>query len=355
MASARSKPRPGASRRRLELPSKRGPPFSLPSAPSALSSRRDRRAERASRASSSSRFSSARAGSTSSGWSMAPSLSCCARSAIRRSIRPRPRSACRGHPTRPRRSAPERRHRSLSVHLCLSSAVRHGIMGEAMTDHPRIQVRRLIEADAPLFREIRLEALRLSPEAFGSSFEQESERSLGQFEETLRMSDVFGAFRDADLVGMAGYRAQAGAKQAHKGYLWGMYVRPAARGTGVGRQLVEAVLGHARERVELVQLTVVSENQTAQQLYRRLGFVAYGHEIHSLKQGGRYYDEVLDISLHDQFAPRGPAGLARQAPRGGTRARPADRRSAPPSDRSAGKRMLPAAGPSQGHRRGRAQ
>ena len=40
-----------------------------------------------------------------------------------------------------------------------------------MTDHPQVQVRRLIEADAPLFREIRLEALKLSPEAFGSSFE----------------------------------------------------------------------------------------------------------------------------------------------------------------------------------------
>ena len=171
--------------------------------------------------------------------------------------------------------------------------------GEAMTDHPQIQVRRLIAADASLFREIRLEALKLSPEAFGSSFEQESTRSLGQFEETLRMSDVFGAFRDGDLVGMAGYRAQAGAKQAHKGYLWGMYVRPAARGGGVGRQLVQAVLAHARERVELVQLTVVAENQTAQQLYRSLGFVAYGHEVHSLKQGGRYYDEVLMAAALD--------------------------------------------------------
>ena len=148
--------------------------------------------------------------------------------------------------------------------------------GEAMTDHPRIQIRRLIEADASLFREIRLEALKLSPEAFGSSFEQESTRSLDQFEQTLRAADVFGAFRDADLVGMAGYRAQAGAKQAHKGYLWGMYVRPAARGTGVGRQLVEAVLGHARERVELVQLTAVSENQTAQRLYRSLGMLLRG-------------------------------------------------------------------------------
>jgi len=148
-------------------------------------------------------------------------------------------------------------------------------------------------ADAPLFREIRLEALQGAPEAFGSTFEQERSQSLAQLEEVLAKADVFGAFHEHDLVGMAGYRTQAGAKQAHKGFLWGMYVRSSARGTGVAQALVEAVLDHARQRVELVQLSVVSENETAQRLYRRCGFVAYGHEVHSLKQDGRYYDEVL--------------------------------------------------------------
>ena len=162
-----------------------------------------------------------------------------------------------------------------------------------MTDRSQIQVRLLTAADAPLFRDIRLEALQRSPEAFGSTFEHERSQSLAQFEEVLGKSDVFGAFRGPDLVGMAGYRTQAGAKQAHKGLLWGMYVRPVARGTGAAEQLVKAVLNHARERVELVQLVVVSENEVARKLYRRCGFVEYGHEIHSLKQNGRYYDQVL--------------------------------------------------------------
>jgi RimJ/RimL family protein N-acetyltransferase len=162
-----------------------------------------------------------------------------------------------------------------------------------MNDKSAAQIRRLMPADAALYREIRLEALQQAPEAFGSSFEQECSHSLAQFEEILEKSDVFGAFRGADLLGMAGYRTQAGAKKAHKGYLWGMYVRAAARGTGVAKPLVEAVLDHARKRVELVQLSVVAENEAAQRLYRRCGFVAYGHEVHSLKQHGRYYDEVL--------------------------------------------------------------
>jgi ribosomal protein S18 acetylase RimI-like enzyme len=156
-----------------------------------------------------------------------------------------------------------------------------------------VQIRLLTPADAALYREIRLEALQAAPEAFGSAYELERTYTVEQFADLLGRSDVFGAYRGSDLLGMAGYRTQVGPKREHKGYLWGMYVRAAARGLGVGKLLVEAVLAHARERVELVQLSVVSDNETAQRLYRSCGFVEYGHEVHSLKQNGRYYDEKL--------------------------------------------------------------
>lgn len=156
-----------------------------------------------------------------------------------------------------------------------------------------VQIRLLTPADARLYREIRLEALQAAPEAFGSSYELEQTYTAEQFADLLGRSDVFGAFRGPDLLGMAGYRTQTGPKQKHKGFLWGMYVRSTARGSDVGRKLVEAVLSHARERVELVQLSVVSDNETAQRLYRSCGFVVYGHEVHSLKMNGRYYDEKL--------------------------------------------------------------
>ncbi len=72
-----------------------------------------------------------------------------------------------------------------------------------------------------------------------------------------------------------------------------MYVRPDARGAGVARRLVEAVIAYARVRVELIQLSVVEGNEQARRLYARLGFVEYGIEKNSLKYGGRYYDEIL--------------------------------------------------------------
>jgi ribosomal protein S18 acetylase RimI-like enzyme len=147
--------------------------------------------------------------------------------------------------------------------------------------------------DAAIYREIRLEALRLYPEAFGSTFEAESVQPLTFFEERIGGSEVYGAFRGGELVGVAGLLVSKGKKEAHKGMLWGMYVGPSARKAGVGRRLVEAVIDGARQSVEILQLAVVSDNGQARRLYSSLGFVEYGIERKSLKQDGRYYDEIL--------------------------------------------------------------
>jgi RimJ/RimL family protein N-acetyltransferase len=156
-----------------------------------------------------------------------------------------------------------------------------------------IATRRLLPPDAARYRDIRLEALKLSPEAFGSTFAAEHAAPLTWFADRLERSVVFGAFDGADLVGTAGFFIRQGRKEAHKGALWGMYVRLGARKAGVGRQLVEAVIDHASHCVELVQLTVVSGNKPARRLYDSLGFIEYGIEKNSLKQDGRYWDEVL--------------------------------------------------------------
>ena len=168
-----------------------------------------------------------------------------------------------------------------------------------MADIPGQQIRRLEISDAVLFRDIRLEALQKNPEAFGSTFQRENAQPLSWFEATLGAADIFGAFVDGTLAGMAGYSAQENSKQAHKGVLWTMYVRASARSTGLGRKLVAAVLDHARGRVEMVQLTVVSENEGARRLYSAMGFVEYGYEKRGLKHDGRYYDEVLMVNFLD--------------------------------------------------------
>lgn len=156
-----------------------------------------------------------------------------------------------------------------------------------------IILRRLLPEDAALYREIRLEALRLEPDAFSSTFEAETDRPLAVFAERLANSHVIGAFAGEGLAGIAGFFVQPGPKHAHKGMLVGMYVRPKHRAAGIGRMLVEAVIAHARQHVELLQLAVISDNAPARRLYRKLGFVEYGIERNAAKYRGVYHDDVL--------------------------------------------------------------
>jgi len=156
-----------------------------------------------------------------------------------------------------------------------------------------IHIRQLTPGDAAAYRSIRLAGLKQNPEAFGSTFEAELTKPLAWFFDRLSTRQVFGAFCGAEILGTAGFAVRDGDKEAHKGLLWGMYVRPDARGAGVARRLVEAVIAFARPRVELIQLSVVVGNEQARRLYARLGFVEYGIERNSLKDNGRYYDEIL--------------------------------------------------------------
>jgi ribosomal protein S18 acetylase RimI-like enzyme len=156
-----------------------------------------------------------------------------------------------------------------------------------------IQIRPLTSADAASYRYIRLAGLRDSPEAFDSTFERENAQPPAWFCDRLDSSQVFGAFCSTELLGIAGFASHEGEKEAHKGQLWGMYVRPYARKAGVGRRLVEAVIEFARQRVEVIQLAVVSDSARARWLYARLGFLEYGVERNSLKQGQQYYDVIL--------------------------------------------------------------
>jgi ribosomal protein S18 acetylase RimI-like enzyme len=161
---------------------------------------------------------------------------------------------------------------------------------------PVVQVRPLRPEEAEAFRSIRLEALQRHPEAFGSTLEREAAQPLGFFAERLARNAVFGAFQGEALVGVVGFYALDGPKTRHKGVLWGMYVKPAARGRGVAEALTARVIAQAhRERVEALQLTVVSPNERALRFYRRMGFSTYGVEPRALKHYGAYFDEVLMV------------------------------------------------------------
>ena len=159
-----------------------------------------------------------------------------------------------------------------------------------------LKVRRLEASDVADYRELRLESLKVHPEAFGSSWESEEEKPISWWAELLQRTTVFGGWvNNSPLVGVAGFAVHDTPKLRHKGVLWGMYVRPEARGTGLAAALVQQVVAHARPLVEQVCLTAVASNIAARRLYNAAGFEEYGLERRGLKVGSEYYDEVLMV------------------------------------------------------------
>ncbi len=159
-----------------------------------------------------------------------------------------------------------------------------------------MRLRRLGPDDQALFQDLRLEGLRDRPSAFGSSWEEESDLPLARVAERLADPHNFVVAADDGerLMGVVGLRRYGNLKERHKAYLWGMYLRPAARGQGLARRLVQAALDHAvsLEGLRQVNLSVEAGNEAAITLYRSFGFEPYGVERHALVVAGVGYDEV---------------------------------------------------------------
>lgn len=150
-------------------------------------------------------------------------------------------------------------------------------------------IRPLTPDDAAIYHAIRLEALAAEAGSFATSLAEQADRTLEQVAQTLSETTVFGGFIDGQLVGTAGYARNAPVKEAHKGLVWGMYLRPSARGGGLAGALLDAVIDHARGKVEQLTLIVVSDNLPAVRLYESRGFIRWGLEPQALKLAdGRY-------------------------------------------------------------------
>jgi GNAT superfamily N-acetyltransferase len=140
-----------------------------------------------------------------------------------------------------------------------------------------MEIRRLRPDETDLLRDVRLRALQDTPWAYGSTYARELAYPPERWAWFAAQEDsvIYVAVDGDSGVGMAGgFVPEPGTVM-----LWGMWVAADARRHGLGRALVEAVVGWAGERgVDTVRLRVTDDERMAPAaaLYRTLGFTPTG-------------------------------------------------------------------------------
>ncbi len=140
-----------------------------------------------------------------------------------------------------------------------------------------VLVRETVMDDWQALRDIRLAALRDAPNAFASTYEEQVAFEEADWRQRIARGGTFLAYvPEVDASEAAGLAAGYQQGPGTVGLI-SMFVRPRARGRGVGEALIAAVLDWARARnATSVHLWVTETNKPARLLYERCGFSLTG-------------------------------------------------------------------------------
>jgi ribosomal protein S18 acetylase RimI-like enzyme len=155
-----------------------------------------------------------------------------------------------------------------SFHCALQPMVQQGM---------KYTVRRLIAGEGSLYRSVRLESLRESPEAFATSYESALERAAESWQAQADGS-ASGSDR-ATFVVLAERPIGLGAiyrdpDRPHEGELIQVWVSPESRGGEVAADLMNTLLHWAASNgFETLRAEVTPNNPRALRFYEKFGFV----------------------------------------------------------------------------------
>lgn len=92
---------------------------------------------------------------------------------------------------------------------------------------------------------------------------------------TIELGDYFGIFEGGRLAAMAGERCHAGNLRE----ISGVCTHPDFQGRGLARRLMSKLIRRQLQRGEWPVLHVMSSNESAHGLYRRMGFADHGESV----------------------------------------------------------------------------
>ncbi|MFH1089825.1 MAG: GNAT family N-acetyltransferase [Candidatus Uhrbacteria bacterium] len=152
-----------------------------------------------------------------------------------------------------------------------------------------IKIDQILPEDWQKYKALWLEALTDSPQAFGFSYDELTNRTDEEWQEKIRKnlaegskSRMFIAKDGEKFIGMMGFFE----KRENITNVFGVYVNPQFRGKKISDKLMEAVLNSLKQELDFseVELTVNKNQTAAVEFYKRYGFLIV-EEIKDVKMG----------------------------------------------------------------------
>jgi ribosomal protein S18 acetylase RimI-like enzyme len=157
-------------------------------------------------------------------------------------------------------------------------------------------VKRIISSDWQEYKKIRLEALKNEPQAFGSSYAKENERTEIEWQNKLAKSEDLNGTSFFYAVSKSGLFVAVGGAYQDNNKQWNIvaiYTKKEVRGQGLGQRVFKSIINELKARkIKKAYLRVNTLQVAAQALYEKNGFVIKQIIKDQLLGDGKYYNEV---------------------------------------------------------------
>lgn len=164
-----------------------------------------------------------------------------------------------------------------------------------------MQIRKIKVDEWEKYKAIRLKSLQSHPTAFGSDFEQSSQKDDTYWAERLEKSGkeegtfMLVADDGKNLVGTIACYWESSPKMSHVAHIVGVYVDAQQQGKGLGSQLLQATIDKIVEKTQFskIRIEYTEGNEAAQKLYEKFDFEEVGYLKDEIKFVDEYYSVVM--------------------------------------------------------------
>ncbi len=117
-------------------------------------------------------------------------------------------------------------------------------------------------------------------------------------------SFTIGGYSENKLAGIVSFSRDGNDREKlrHKGILFRMYVSSEYCGRGIAKILIENVIKRTKilDNMEQINLTVVTNNLNAKNIYTKFGFKTFSSEKNAFKWQGKYFNKDAMVLFLDK-------------------------------------------------------